>query len=195
MQTVDFIHMEDGTREEYEFLDRMEKKHNAGLADRILDDLRRLEHSFSGYKIDRLQHSLQGATRAQRAGESDETIVAVLLHDIGDGLAPYSHSEMAAAVLRPFVSERLYWIVKHHGLFQMYYYAHHTGGDRNARERFKDHPWYQDAIDFCHHYDQNCFDPDYPTEPLEFFEPILRRVVARPKFDDPERIARYGENA
>ncbi len=193
MQTVSFIHMENGTREEYEFLDRMEDKYKAGLADRILESLRRLEHSFSGYKVDRLQHSLQGATRAHRAGESDETIVAVLLHDIGDDLAPYSHSEMAAAVLRPFVSDRLYWIVKHHGLFQMYYYAHHTGGDRNARERFKNHPWYQDAIDFCHRYDQNCFDPDYPTEPLEFFEPILRRVVARPRFNDPEYEARYGE--
>ena len=193
MQTVDFIHMEDGTLEEYEFLERMEDEFKAGLADRILDNLRSLEHSFSGYKIDRLQHSLQGATRAQRAGESDEMIVAVLLHDIGDGLAPYSHSEMAAAVLRPFVSDRLYWIVKHHGLFQMYYYAHHTGGDRNARERFRDHPWYQDAIDFCHRYDQNCFDPDYPTEPLEFFEPILRRVVAKPRFNDPEQVARYGD--
>ncbi len=193
MQTVDFVHMEDGTREEYEFLDRMEAEFNAGLADRILDNLRRLEHSFSGYKIDRLQHSLQGATRAQRAGESDETIVAVLLHDIGDSLAPYSHSEMAAAVLRPFVSDRLYWIVKHHGLFQMYYYAHHTGGDRHARERFRDHPWYQDAVDFCHRYDQNCFDPDYPTESLEFFEPILRRVLAQPHFNDPEKVPRYGE--
>ncbi len=193
MQTVEFIHMEDGTREDYELLERMEDEFKAGLADRILDSLRRLENSFSGYQIDRLQHSLQGATRAHRAGESDEMIVAILLHDIGDGLAPYSHSEMAAAVLRPFVSDKLYWIVKHHGLFQMYYYAHHTGGDRNARERFKDHPWYQDAIDFCHRYDQNCFDPDYPTEPLEFFEPILRRVVAQPRFNDPEQVARYGE--
>ena len=193
MQTVDFIHMEDGTREDYELLERLEEEYRAGLADRLLDSLRRLENSFSGYRIDRLQHSLQGATRAHRAGESDETIVAVLLHDIGDALAPYSHSEMAAAVLRPFVSDRLYWIVKHHGLFQMYYYAHHTGGDRNARDRFRDHPWYQDAIDFCHRYDQNCFDPDYPTEPLEFFEPRLRRVVARPRFSDPEQVARYGE--
>ncbi len=193
MQTVEFIHMEDGTREDYELLERMEDEFKAGLADRILDSLRRLENSFSGYQIDRLQHSLQGATRAHRAGESDEMIVAILLHDIGDGLAPYSHSEMAAAVLRPFVSDKLYWIVKHHGLFQMYYYAHHTGGDRNARERFKDHPWYRDAIDFCHRYDQNCFDPDYPTEPLEFFEPILRRVVAQPRFNDPEQVARYGE--
>ena len=194
MQTVDFIHMEDGTREEYEFLDRMEDEYKAGLPDRILDDLRKLEHSISGYRISRLEHCLQGATRAHRAGESDEYIIAVLLHDIGDELATYSHSEMAAAILRPFVSEKLYWIVKHHGVFQMYYYAHHCGGDRNSRELFKDSPWYQDAIDFCHNYDQNCFDPDYDSEPLEFFEPILRRVMARPSLQDAEQVARYGDN-
>ncbi|MDH3388517.1 MAG: HD domain-containing protein [Gammaproteobacteria bacterium] len=192
MQTVNFTRMEDGTREEYEFLDRMEQEYTAGLPERIMASLRKLEHSISGYRINRLEHSLQGATRAHRAGESDEFIVAVLLHDIGDDLAPYSHSEMAAAILRPFVSEKLYWIVKHHGVFQMYYYAHHCGGDRNTREMFKDSPWYQDAIDFCHNYDQNCFDPDYATEPLEFFEPILRRVLARPSQEDPEQVARYG---
>lgn len=193
MQTVSFTRMQDGTREDYELLDRMEGDFKAGLADRILHSLKGLEHSFSGYQVNRLQHSLQGATRAQRAGESDEYVVAVLLHDIGDDLAPYSHSELAAAILRPFVSDRLYWIVRHHGLFQMYYYAHHCGGDRNARDHFKDHRWYQDAVDFCHQYDQNCFDPDYANEPVEFFEPILRRVLAKPRFNDPEQVARYGE--
>ena len=193
MQTVNFTRMEDGTREEYEFLDHMEEEYAAGLPDRILQGLRKLEHSISGYRVSRLEHCLQGATRAQRAGESEEMIVAVLLHDIGDDLATYSHSEMAAAILRPFVSEKLYWIVKHHGIFQMYYYAHHCGGNRNAREMYRDHPYYQDAIDFCHNYDQNCFDPDYDSESLEFFEPILRRVMSKPKFDDTEQVARYGE--
>ena len=193
MKTVNFTRMEDGTREEYEFLDQMEDGYKEGLPERILESLRKLEHSFSGYKISRLEHSLQGATRAFRAGEADEMIVAVLLHDIGDELAPYSHSEMAAAILRPFVSEKFYWIVKHHGVFQMYYYAHHCGGDRNAREIFKDSPWYQDTIDFCHDYDQNCFDPDYDSEPLECFEPILRRVLSQPNMRDPEQLARYGK--
>jgi predicted HD phosphohydrolase len=193
MQTVNFTRMEDGTREEYEFLDRMEHEYIAGLPGRIIEALRKLEHSISGYRINRLEHSLQGATRALRAGESEEMIVAVLLHDIGDELATFSHSEMAAAILRPFVSERLYWIVKHHGIFQMYYYAHHCGGDRNTREMFRDHAWYQDAIDFCHNYDQNCFDPDYASESLEFFEPILRRVMSQPRFNDAEHVARYGD--
>jgi predicted HD phosphohydrolase len=192
MQTVNFTRMQDGTREEYEFLDRMEQEYAARLPERIMDALRKLEHSMSGYRISRLEHSLQGATRAFRAGESEEFIVAVLLHDIGDELATYSHSEMAAAILRPFVSEKLYWIVKHHGVFQMYYYAHHCGGDRNSRDRYRDHPWYQDAVDFCQDYDQNCFDPDYDSEPLEFFEPILRRVLSKPRFDDSEQVARYG---
>ncbi len=195
MKTVNFTRMEDGTREEYEYLDSLEADYIARLPERIMEALRKLESSFSGYRINRLEHSLQGATRAQRAGESDEMIVAVLLHDIGDDLAPCSHSEMAAAILRPFVSEKLYWVVKHHGIFQMYYYAHHCGGDRNTREMFKDHAWYQDAIDFCHNYDQNCFDPDYATEPLEFFAPILRRVLANPSITDTEQVARYGEES
>lgn len=193
MQTVEFTRMEDGSREEYEFLDRLEGGYTARLPGRIMEAMQKLATSLSGYRINRLEHCLQGATRAQRAGESDEMIVAVLLHDIGDELAPHSHSEMAAAILRPFVSEKLYWIVKHHGVFQIYYYAHHCGGDRNCREMYRDNPWYQDAIDFCHNYDQNCFDPDYDWEPLEFFEPILRRVMATPKLEDPEQIARYGK--
>jgi len=192
MDTVNFTRMEDSTREEYVFLDTLEKQYCDGLADRLLKALRQLEHSLSGYQVTRLEHVLQGATRAHRAGESDEFVLAVLLHDIGDELAPHSHSEMAAAVLRPFVSEKIYWIVKHHGLFQMYYYAHFFGGDQNARDRFKQHQWYQDAVDFCHRYDQNCFDPDYESESLEFFEPMLRKLVASPRLDDHERTARYG---
>lgn len=192
MKKVNFTKMEDGTREEYEFLDQLESQYIAELPDRLLTALSRLQYSLSGYQINRLEHCLQGATRAWRANESDEMIIAVLLHDLGDELAPHSHSEMSAAILRPYISDRLYWIVKHHGIFQMYYYAHHCGGNRHTREQYKHHEWYQDAIDFCAHYDQNCFDPDYDAKPLEFFEPILRRVISKPRFDDTEYQARYG---
>ena len=136
MKKVDFIRMEDGTAEEYAFLDRLEDQFKLGLVDRLITALQQLENSLSGYQISRLDHVLQGATRAHRAGESEQLVVATLLHDLGDDLAPYSHSEMAAAILRPFVSDEIYWIVKHHGIFQMYYYAHHSGGDRNARDQF-----------------------------------------------------------
>ena len=192
MDKVAFTKMEDGTAEEYAFLDRLEDEYKAALADHLLEQLAKLEHSLSGYQISRLDHCLQAATRAHRAGESREWVMAALLHDIGDELAPYSHSEMAAAILRPFVSEEVYWVVKHHGLFQMYYYAHHSGGDRNARDRFAEHPFYDSAVRFCHEYDQNCFDPDYESEDLNFFAPMMKEFFAAPRRDDPEQAARYG---
>ncbi len=192
MDKVSFTAMCDGTREEYEFLDACEEHYKAGLVDRLLEALAKLEHSVSGYQVSRLEHSLQSATRAQRDGRDEEYVVAALLHDIGDALAPYSHSELAGAILRPFVSEPVYWMIKHHGLFQMYYYAHHQGGDRNSRDRFRDHPHYAATVEFCECYDQNCFDPDYDSLPLEAFKPLLMKVFREPKSDDPEQAARYG---
>jgi len=179
--TVNFTRMADGTAEEYALLERLEEDYIRELPGRLIAALEQLDDSFSGYQVSRLQHSLQSATRAEEAGESEEMIVAALLHDIGDTLAPLSHSELAAAVLRPFVSERTHWIIAHHGLFQMVYYAHHYGRDRHARDRYRDHPWYQDCVDFCENYDQNCFDPAYPTKPLEHFIPMLQRVFAKPR--------------
>jgi predicted HD phosphohydrolase len=193
MQKVSFTEMGKGTKEEYEFLEELEQQYIAELPDRLIDALERLDIP-SGYEISRLEHSLQSASRALRAGESEEMVIAALLHDIGDDLAPCSHSELAAAVLRPYVSEKTYWIIKHHGLFQMYYYAHHLGGNRNARDIHKDHPWYDDAVHFCEHYDQNCFDPGYDTLPLDFFEPMLRKVYSSQSRQDPEYTARYGED-
>ena len=178
METVSFTQMKHGVREDYELLERLEKEYARELPERLLAALRGLEHSLAGYKVSRLSHSLQSATRAYDAGEPEEVVVAALLHDIGDELAPYSHSEMAAAVLRPYVSDKTYWIVKYHGLFQTYYYAHLVGGDRNARDRFRDHPWFDEAARFCEEYDQNCFDPNFESKPLEFFEPMVRRVFS-----------------
>ncbi len=180
--TVSFTSMAAGTREDYELLETLEAQFASTTADRVLEQLRGLAGSLAGYKVDRLEHSLQSATRAHRDGADEEMVVAALLHDIGDLLAPHNHSEMAAAVLRPYVTERTYWVVRQHGLFQSYYYAHHMGGDRNARDRYIDHEWYQDAVDFCHRWDQSSFDPEYNTLSLEFFEPMVRRIFAREPF-------------
>ena len=179
---VSFTRMADGTREDYELLDHLEEEFAAGSADRVLAHLRDLSGSLSGYQVDRLEHSLQTATRAYRDGAEEEVVVAALLHDIDDLLAPHSHGELSALLLRPYVTERTHWIVRHHGVFQYYYYAHHLGGDRNARDKYRDHPWYQDAVAFCHRWDQSAFDPDYDSLPLEFFEPMVRRVFAREPF-------------
>ena len=181
-KTVSFTSMAQGTREDYELLAELESQFAAGTADRVLRHLRQLAGSLGGYRIDRLEHSLQAATRAYRDGADEETVVAVLLHDIGDLLSPHNHSELAAAVLRPYVSERTYWIIRHHGLFQTYYYAHHLGGDRHARDRYQGHPWYQDAVDFCHRWDQPSFDPEYDSLTIEFFEPMVRRIFSREPF-------------
>ncbi len=180
MKTVQFTRMADGTAAEYAFLAEQEAHFVSELPQRLLTTLKALEHSFAGYRVSRLQHSLQSATRAFYAGESEQMVVAALLHDIGDALAPVSHGEMAAAILRPYVCDRIYWIVKHHGLFQMYYYAHYFDNDRHARDRYKNHRWYQATIDFCENYDQNCFDPTFKSKPLSFFKPIVERVFAKP---------------
>ena len=134
---------------------------------------------MEGYQVSRLEHSLQSATRALHAGESEEMIVAALLHDIGDELAPMNHSEYAASILKPYVSEKTHWIVEKHGEFQAYYYAHHLGGNRNKRDKYKGHKYFDACVNFCEKYDQCSFDPDYESYPLEKFEPMVRNIFAR----------------
>jgi predicted HD phosphohydrolase len=178
VQAVSFTRMKDGTREDYQFLRRLELDYISRLADRLLEELEQERDSLGGYQVTRYEHCLQAATRAARAGESEEYVVAALFHDVGDRLAPDRHGEMAAAVLEPYVTEEIAWIVRHHGLFQAYYYAHHLGEDRNARDRHSGHPYYAACVRFCEKYDQASFDPGYPTEPISFFEPMVRRVIS-----------------
>jgi predicted HD phosphohydrolase len=182
-QIVSFRRMEDGTREDYELLDRSEREYAVHLPDSILASMQKLDHSLYGYPVSRLEHSLQTATRALRDGADDELVVAALIHDIGDELAPYNHTEIAAGIIRPYVRPEVTWIVEHHGLFQNYYYVHHLGGNRNARDKFRDHPWFQACKDFCANWDQCSFDPDYQWEPLSTFEPLVRRIFTRPAHD------------
>ena len=183
-KTVSFTAMKDGTREEYALLARLEKPFLALTADRVLDELRRADEvTLEGYKISRLTHGLQSATRAMRDGADIDWVVGALLHDIGDGLAPQNHDRLSAEVIRPFVRWDVAWVVEHHGIFQMLYYAHHYGWDRDARERFRDHPCFDSCAEFCERWDQSSFDPDYPTEPLSRFEPMLREVFGRKAYD------------
>ena len=179
MKKVSFTEMKNGTKDDYLFLDKHEKDFANKTAERILDFMSNLTETLEGYQVSRLEHSLQSATRAYKNGESEEMVVAALLHDIGDELAPMNHSEYAATILKPYVSEKTHWIIEKHGEFQMYYYAHHLGGDRNERDKYKDHKYYKDTINFCEKYDQNSFDPDYESKPLEFFKPLVKKVFSR----------------
>ena len=179
MKKVNFTEMKNGTKKDYMFLDKLEKKYVGETADRILGFLSRMTSTLEGYKISRLEHSLQSATRAYKNKESEEMVVACLLHDMGDELAPLNHSEYAATVLKPYVSEKTHWIIEKHGEFQMFYYAHHLGGDKNKREKYKDHKYYQDTINFCEKYDQCSFDPNYKSMSLKDFEPMVRNIFSR----------------
>ncbi len=190
-RTVSFTAMKDGTKADYEFLENMENAFIAGTAERVLTHVERLAHSISGYQISRLDHSLQSATRAERDGADIDWIVTALLHDIGDDLAPHNHDSIAAAVIKPYVREECSWVCQHHGIFQLVYYAHHLSGDPNARDRFRDHPNYQAAVDFCERWDQASFDPDYETLPLAHFKPLVEEVFSRDAWQ--ERHLRPGE--
>ena len=179
MKKVSFTEMKNGTKDDYQLLEKLESQYERKTADRILDYLASQTTTLEGYQITRLEHSLQAATRAYKNEESEEMIVATLLHDLGDELAPMNHSQYAASVIKPYVSERTYWIILHHGLFQTYYSAEHLGGDKNAREKYKNAEHYQATIDFCEKYDQNSFDPKYKSFPLDFFKPFVKKIFSR----------------
>ena len=182
MATVSYTRMADMTEADMQLINADADADARELPGRLMNAVAALERFQGSLKVSRLEHSLQSATRASRAGKDKEYVAAALLHDIGDALAPHSHGEMVAAVLRPFVSERVCWIVQKHGLFQSYYYAHLMGEDRNARDRYIDHPFYDDCVEFCEQFDQNCFDPDYDSLPLEFFRPIVEDVFRAPRY-------------
>ena len=183
MEKVKFKQMKDGTKEEYLLLDKHEKKYIQSTADRLINFMSGLNNTLEGYQITRLDHSLQTATRALNDKVDDEMIVAALLHDIGDELAPLNHSEYAAAVLKPYVSEKTHWIVEKHGEFQMYYYAHHLGGNKNQRDKYKGHKYYKDTVDFCENWDQKSFNPNYKSLSLKNFEPYVKKIFARTPYN------------
>jgi predicted HD phosphohydrolase len=181
MATVSYTRMADMTAADLALVNADADEDAKQLPDRLMRAVADLERFQGPLQVSRMEHSLQSATRALRAGKDNEYVAAALVHDIGDALAPYSHGEMVAGVLRPFVSERVCWIVQKHALFQSYYYAHLDGGDRHARDKYRDHPFYDDCVEFCEHFDQNCFDPEYDSLPLEHFRPILEEVFSAPR--------------
>ena len=175
-----FTAMENGTQEDWAIIGRDYFKFAEGLPDRVLAHLKLLEGDFGGFPVCRLEHSRQTATRAHRDGRDERYVVMALLHDIGDTLGTYNHPDVAAAIIKPFVDERTHWICQNHGAFQGYYYFHFLGMDRDIREKFRGNPHFEACAEFCEKYDQAAFDPAYDSAPLAFFEPMVRRVMARP---------------
>jgi predicted HD phosphohydrolase len=175
--------MEDGTADDYALVDSHDSESQGQLPARLTALLEPIAQEKSPFQISRLDHSLQCATRARAAGADDDWQFAALLHDIGDTVAPDNHSCFAASVIAPYVRPEVEWVVRMHGVFQGYYYRHHLGLDRHAREQYRDANYFEHAVAFCHLYDQCSFDPDYPTANLDSFGDLLTRVCARKPFE------------
>jgi len=176
-----FTRMIDGTAEDWAIIEQEMVEQAKGLPSRLLAHLKLLEDESGGFVVDRLEHSLQTATRAVEDGRDEEYVACALLHDIGDTLGPMNHAQIAAAIVQPYVSEKNHWIVSHHGIFQGYYFFEYMGQDKNMRDKYKDHEYYDDCEEFCRKYDQNSFDPTYSSMPLVDFEPVIQRIFAEPK--------------
>jgi predicted HD phosphohydrolase len=176
-----FTAMIDSTEADWKLIERASVAFSGALANRVIDHLKMLKGDCGGFSVDRLEHSLQSASLAHRDGKDEEYVVCALLHDMGDILATSNHAELAATILKPFVSEENWWLLQHHGIFQGYYFFHHLGLDRNMRDKFRDHPNFERTALFCDRHDQNAFDPHYDTMPLDAFLPMVQRVMAHPK--------------
>ena len=175
-----FTAMTEGTQQDWTLIGNHFRDFSRGLPQRVLTHLTLLDGDYGGFPIDRLEHSLQCATRAHRDGRDEAYVVMALLHDIGDTLGSFNHPEIGAAMLRPFVSEKLHWIANTHGVFQGYYYFHYLGMDRDLREEYRGHRYFEDCAEFCEKYDQSAFDPNYESAKLDFFRPMVERVMAQP---------------
>jgi predicted HD phosphohydrolase len=184
-----FHSMTVGTAEDWKAIGAASRDFHAAHGDRLLVALRSLGEDEGGFAVSRLEHSLQTASRAHRDGRDEEYVVCALMHDIGDLMGPSNHAEVGAVIMKPYVSEANHWMMDKHGIFQGYYFFHHIGLDRDMREQYRGHPHFEHCAQFCHLYDQNSFDPAYDSMPLEAFEPMLRRVIARPKTSIYKRAA------
>ena len=183
MQRVSSRRMDEGTPIDYELLSRLEDEFFTVLPERIVDALKNLDNSLATYQISRLEHSLQSAARAKRDGADIEKILGTLIYDLGDNLAPLNHSQVAAAIFRPYVRSEVTWIIEHHGIFQLYYCCDAPGVDKKAREIYRGHKWFDSCEKFCENWDQMSFDPDYTIYPLAHFTPMVREIFSRPPFD------------
>ena len=187
-----FTRMDESSREDWAAIVPEAMKMARTLPDRVLDHLRLLDGDFGGFPVDRLTHCLQTATLAHRDGRDEEYVCCALLHDIGDTLGSFNHPDIAAAILKPFVSEANLWMVQQHGIFQGHNFFHHIGLDRDLREQFRGHPHFERTAEFVERYDNPAFDPAAEALPLGVFEPMLRRLMAQPKQSIYKRAMQEG---
>jgi predicted HD phosphohydrolase len=175
-----FTRMDESTAEQWAHIGTEHVKHWGRVADRVLMLLGSLADIVDGFATDQLTHCLQTATRAERDGADEEVVVASLCHDVGKAVSVPNHPAIAAEILRPYVRDDVYQMIRVHQDFQGKHYYQHFGKDPNARDQYRGQPWFDLAERFADDWDQLAFDPDYPTEPLSHFEPLVRKLFAQP---------------
>ena len=177
--TERFRRMDESTAEQWATIGAETMGHQGRTADRVLAMLQALAEITDGFAVDQLTHSLQTATRAEEAGADPEMVVASLCHDIGKYVSVPGHPRIAAEILRPYVRDEVYHVIRTHQDFQGRHYYHHFGGDPDAREQYRGEPWFALGERFADEWDQTSFDPEYPTKPLAHFAPAVVDVFAR----------------
>jgi len=175
-----FTRMDESSAEQWMEIGVESAKSQQRQGETVLALLQMLATKVDGFAVDQLTHCLQTATRAERAGADPEVVVASLCHDIGKVVSVPNHGPIAAEILKPYVRDEVYWMIKAHQDFQGKHYYHHFGADPEAREQYRGEPWFGLAAQFADEWDQIAFDPDYDTEPLEHFEPLVMKVFSTP---------------
>ncbi|MDQ1437769.1 MAG: hypothetical protein QOK43_1398 [Acidimicrobiaceae bacterium] len=175
-----FTRMDESTAAQWAEIGVKHLNNQGRAAERVLMLLRSLGEVVDGFATDQLTHCLQTATRAERDGADTEVVAASLCHDIGKAVSIPNHPAIAAEILKPYVRDEVYWMIRAHQDFQGRHYYAHFGKDPNAREQYRGEAWFGLAERFADEWDQTSFDPAYATEPLEHFEPLIRQVFARP---------------
>lgn len=180
-----FTRMDESTADQWGVIGMETAKNQPRVADEVLRMLRALEGITDGFAVDQLVHSLQTATRAERAGADDEVVVASLCHDIGKVVSVFNHPAIAAAILKPYVRPEVHDMILAHQDFQGRHYYHHFGGDPDAREKHREalpSETFTLAERFADEWDQTAFDPEYDTLPLEHFEARVREVFGAVRY-------------
>ncbi len=147
--------------------------------DDILKILKKLKHLHQAFPVNQLEHALQTATNARRAGEGPELIVAALCHDMGKVISVFNHETIAAEMLKPYLSDNIYQMMKYHGIFQGRFFWDKIGRDPNTYLKFKGKPWYDLTMKFTERYDSPAFKINFKTDSLESFIPELRQVMEK----------------
>jgi predicted HD phosphohydrolase len=173
--------MDQGKIEDWMVIGQAVFQRQAGMPRMIKSMLRQLEEQVDGFAVNQLHHGLQTATRALRAGASEELVVAALCHDIGKVISVENHPAIGAEILKPYVSHETYQIIRTHQDFQGRHYYALLGLDPEARRQYAEQPWYALACRFTDEWDQTAFDPEYDTLSLSYFEPMIDRVFAQCK--------------